>query len=416
MDSKEWISAASAAASRAQRALALTPRSKRDAALRAVAKILRERTGVILEANSRDLSAFAGSEAFRDRLALNPQRIEAMAAGLEAIAQLDDPLDRSLGEWVRPNGLAIRRVPSAIGVIAMIYESRPNVGIDAAGLTLKSGNALILRGGSESFHSSQSLAQAFRDGLKAVELSEDAVQVAPSRDRALVGELLAAQGLIDLIIPRGGRSLVERVQQESKIPVLSHAEGLNHTYIHRSANPAMAREIVINAKMRRPSVCGATETLLIDRQIAPAILPDLIDDLARLGCRFRVDASTRALIPGLTLATEADFRTEWQDAVLSIAQVEGLDAAISHINDYGSRHTDAIIADDDAAARRFLSGIDSAVALWNASTQFSDGGEFGFGAEIGIATGRLHARGPIGLEQLTTFRYIVEGTGQTRPL
>ena len=416
MDAGKWLATAATAARHAQQTLALTPHSKRDAALRAVANILRERASEILLANSRDLSAFSGSEAFRDRLTLNDPRIEAMARGLEGIADLDDPLSRSLGEWTRPNGLIIRRVPSAIGVLAMIFESRPNVGIDAAGLTLKSGNALILRGGSESFHSSAVLIQAFRDGLRSADLPEDAVQMAPSSDRALVGEVLAAQGLIDLIIPRGGKSLVERVQREARVPVLAHAEGLNHTYIHRSADPAMAQQIVINAKMRRPSICGATETLLIDREIAPSMLPGLIDSLAQLGCRFRADARTRSLLPELPLATEADFRTEWQDAVLSIAQVDGVDAAVAHINDYGSKHTDAIIAEDPVVAQRFLAGIGSAVGLWNASTQFSDGGEFGFGAEIGISTGHLHARGPIGLEQLTTFRYIVEGKGQVRPL
>ncbi len=414
METPDWLLMATEAARRAHRALSFSARHERDAGLRAVADLLRQRAAAILSANSRDLSSFSGSEAFRDRLVLSDQRIEAMAAGLEAIARLEDPLARSLGAWVRPNGLVIRRVPSAIGVIAMIYESRPNVGIDAAGLTLKSGNALILRGGSESVHSTTMLVRLFREGLASVGLPENAVQMVPGRDRGLVGDLLAAQGLIDLIIPRGGKSLVERVRRDSKVPVLAHAEGVNHTYIHRSAKPAMARAIVINAKMRRPSVCGATETVLIDREIAAAILPDLLEDLGRLGCGFRVDAATQAVRPGLTLATEADFRTEWQDAVLSIAQVEGLDAAIAHINGYGSHHTDAIIAEDEGVARRFLAAVDSAVTLWNASTQFSDGGEFGFGAEIGIATGRLHARGPVGLEQLTSFRYLVEGTGQIR--
>jgi glutamate-5-semialdehyde dehydrogenase len=297
----------------------------------------------------------------------------------------------------------------------MIYESRPNVGADAAGLCLKSGNAVILRGGSESIHSAQAIHAALSAGLRQAGLPEACVQVAPTADRAYVAAMLAAAGLIDLIIPRGGKSLVERVQQEARVPVLAHAEGLCHTYVHEAADPDMARRIIANAKMRRTGICGATETLLIDRAIAPALLPPIISDLRALGCDFRADAAARAIVPGLPPATEQDFNTEWLDAVLSIGLVDGVDSALDHIARHGSEHTDAIITEDAATAEHFLAGVDGAVALWNASTQFCDGGEFGFGAEIGIATGRIHARGPVGLEQLTTYRYLVRGTGQVRP-
>jgi glutamate-5-semialdehyde dehydrogenase len=300
-------------------------------------------------------------------------------------------------------------------VIGMIYESRPNVGADAAGICLKSGNAVILRGGSDSLHSARSIHAALAEGLRAAGLPEAAVQIPPDADRRHVAALLAAAGAIDLIIPRGGKSLVARVQAEARVPVLAHAEGLNHTYIHTEADPAMARAILANAKLRRPGVCGATETLLIDAAIAPNLLPALVADLRALGCDFRADARARAVLPELPAATAADFDTEWLDAILSIAVVDDLGAAIAHIARHGSAHTDAIVTENPAAAATFLAAVDSAVTLWNASTQFCDGGEFGFGAEIGIATGRLHARGPIGPEQLTSFRYIVTGTGQVRP-
>ena len=297
----------------------------------------------------------------------------------------------------------------------MIYESRPNVGADAAGICLKSGNAVILRGGSESVRSAAAINAALIDGLRGAGLPEACVQIAPNADRAYVAAMLAAAGLLDLIVPRGGKSLVERVQREARVPVLAHAEGLCHTYVHASADHAMARRIVANAKMRRTGICGATETLLIDRAIAPALLPAIVADLRALGCDFRADAAARDIVPDLAPASEADFDTEWLDAILSLAVVDGVDAALAHIARHGSEHTDAIVAEDEDAAQCFLNGVDSAVALWNASTQFCDGGEFGFGAEIGIATGRIHARGPVGPEQLTTYRYLVIGTGQVRP-
>jgi glutamate-5-semialdehyde dehydrogenase len=380
-----------------------------------MATALRTAAPAILAANATDLASFSGSAAFRDRLVLTEPRVEAMAKGLDDIAALADPLGRVLADWTRPNGLHIQRVATPIGVIGMIYESRPNVGADAAGLCLKSGNAVILRGGSESLHSARAINAALTAGLRVAGLPEACVQIAPNTDRAYVAAMLAAAGLLDLIIPRGGKSLVERVQREARVPVLAHAEGLCHTYVHAAADPAMARAIVANAKMRRTGICGATETLLIDRAVAPALLPGIVADLRALGCDFRADAAARDIVPDLPAAREADFDTEWLDAILSIAVVDGLDAALAHIARHGSEHTDAIVTEDAAAAERFLNGLDSAVGLWNASTQFCDGGEFGFGAEIGIATGRIHARGPVGLEQLTTYRYLIRGTGQVRP-
>ena len=409
---------AATAARAAAHALAQTSGAERDAGLRAMAASLRARTAEILTANAADLAAFdaaGGTAAFRDRLALSPARVGAMADGLEAIAALPDPLARTLADWTRPNGLRIRRIATPIGVIGMIYESRPNVGADAAGLCLKSGNAVILRGGSDSRHSAAAIQAAMRAGLREAGLPEAAVQMPPDPDRAYVAAMLGAGGLIDLIIPRGGKSLVTRVQAEARVPVLAHAEGLCHTYIHAAADPEMARRVLHNAKLRRTGICGATETLLIDAAIAPALLPALVADLRADGCEFRADARARAICPGLPAATDADFDTEWLDAVLSVAVVDGVDAAIAHIRRHGSEHTDAIVTGDAAAAERFLAGIDSAVGMWNASTQFCDGGEFGFGAEIGIATGRIHARGPVGLEQLTTYRYLVTGNGQVRP-
>ena len=404
------------AAREAGRVLARSTTASRNAALHAAAAALRDTAGLILDANARDLEACAdGSAAFRDRLALNPARLEAMAAGLEAIASLPDPVGRVLAEWDRPNGLRLRRVATPIGVIGMIYESRPNVGADAAGLCLKSGNAVLLRGGSESLHSARAIHAAMQAGLRHAGLPEAAVQMAPDADRVHVAAMLGAAGLIDLIIPRGGRSLVERVQREARVPVLAHAEGLCHTYVDASADPAMALDVLANAKMRRTGVCGATETLLIDRAIARAQLPGLIDGLRALGCDFRADAAARAIVADLRPADADSFDTEWQDAVLSVAVVDGVDGALAHIARHSSSHTEAIIAGDAVVADKFLGGTDSAVVMWNASTQFCDGGEFGFGAEIGISTGRLHARGPVGLEQLTSFRYEVIGTGQTRP-
>ncbi|MBN8892513.1 MAG: glutamate-5-semialdehyde dehydrogenase [Rhodospirillales bacterium 70-18] len=413
-----WMQAAAARARAASATLARLPAEARDAALRAAAAELRARGTAILAANAADLAAFdaaGGTAAFRDRLALTPARVEAMARGLDDIAALPDPLARTLAEWSMPNGLRFKRIASPIGVIGMIYESRPNVGADAAGLCLKAGNAVILRGGSDSFHSARAIHGAVTAGLRAAGVPEDAVQVPPDTDRAHVAAMLAAAGQIDLLIPRGGKSLVERVQAEARVPVLAHAEGLCHTYVHTRADHEMARRIVANAKMRRTGVCGATETLLIDAAIAPALLPAIVADLRALGCDFRADARARAIVADLPAAAARDFDTEWLGPVLSVAVVDGVEAALAHIRAHGSEHTEAIVTADPDAAERFLRGLDSAVVLWNASTQFCDGGEFGFGAEIGIATGRIHARGPVGVEQLTTFRYLVLGSGQVRP-
>ena len=413
-----WVRDAAHAARDASSVLARTPEAVRNAALRAMAAALRRESAAIIAANAADLAAFdaaGGSGAFRDRLTLTPARVAAMADGLDAIAALPDPLGRTLADWTRPNGLRIRRVATPIGVIGMIYESRPNVGADAAGLCLKSGNAVILRGGSDSRHSARAIHAAMAAALREAGMPEAAVQVPPETDRAYVAAMLGAGGLIDLIIPRGGKSLVARVLAEARVPVLAHAEGLCHTYVHEAAEPEMARRILHNAKLRRTGICGATETLLIDAAIAPALLPMLVADLRAGGCDFRADARARAICPDLPAATDADFDTEWLDAILSIAVVDGVEAAVAHIRRHGSEHTEAIVTEDAAAAEQFLNGIDSAVGMWNASTQFCDGGEFGFGAEIGIATGRIHARGPVGLEQLTTYRYLVTGTGQVRP-
>ena len=408
------LQAAAALARAASAQLARSSLGARNQALLGAADALIAGTPEIIAANHRDLAGASGTLAFQDRLLLNPARIAAMAAGLREIAELPDPLARTLDEWTRPNGLVISRVAQPIGVIGMIYESRPNVGADAAALAIKSGNAILLRGGSESFHSGKAIHAAIATGLRAAGLPEAAVQIAESTDRGYVAAMLAASGLIDLIIPRGGRGLVERVQREARVPVLAHAEGLNHTYIHQAADFAMARKILANAKMRRTGVCGATETLLIDRAVAAGLLPVLIDDLAALGFDFRADAAARAIVPQLAAASATDFDTEWLDAVLNIAVVDGVEAALAHIAAHGSEHTDAIVTEDAAIAEHFLKSISSAVGLWNASTQFCDGGEFGFGGEIGIATGHIHARGPVGLEQLTTFRYIIRGSGQVR--
>ena len=403
-----------AAARQAARRLAQSTRAVRDAALHEAAAALRRDADAILAANAQDLAASTATAAFRDRLTLTSARVEAMADGLDAVAALPDPVRRVLAEWDRPNGLRLRRVATPIGVIGMIYESRPNVGADAAALCLKSGNAVILRGGSESLHSARAIHASMRAGLRAAGLPEACVQIVPDADRAHVAAMLGAAGLIDLIIPRGGRSLVERVQREARVPVLAHAEGLCHTYVDAEADPEMARAIVANAKMRRTGICGATETLLIDAACAAALLPQIVADLRALGCDFRADAAARA-IADLSAAADGDFDTEWLDSVLSVAVVDGVEGALSHIARHGSGHTEAIVTGNEATARRFLDGTDSAVVMWNASTQFCDGGEFGYGAEIGIATWRNHARGPVGLEQLSSFRTEVIGQGQTRP-
>ncbi|MBE9605057.1 glutamate-5-semialdehyde dehydrogenase [Acetobacteraceae bacterium H6797] len=415
-DATTLLQTAARAARTASAELAQAGRPSKDAALKAAAAALRARANEIIAANAEDLAAAQGlSSSFRDRLTLTPARVEAMAKGLEEVAALPDPVGRVLSEWDRPNGLVIRRVAQPIGVIGMIFESRPNVAADAAALCLKAGSAVILRGGSDSARSVAAIHGCMVEGLRAAGLPEAAVQIAPTTDRAFVGAMLKAAGLIDLIIPRGGKGLVTRVMEEARVPVLAHAEGLNHTYIHAAADPEMARSVLANAKMRRTGVCGSTETLLIDAAVAPELLPALVADLTALGCDFRADERAQAIVPGLKPATEADFGTEWLDAILSIAVVDGVEAALAHIHRFGSEHTDAIVTEDAAVAERFLDGLSSAVGLWNASTQFCDGGEFGFGAEIGIATGRMHARGPVGLEQLCTYRYKVIGTGQTRP-
>ncbi len=414
----QWLHQAAPAARAASQVLAQMPETARNAALRAAAAAILSHAASIIAANARDIEAFDaghGSAAFRDRLLLDAKRVESMAAGLDEIAELPDPLARVLADWTRPNGLRIRRIAQPLGVIGMIYESRPNVGADAAGICLKSGNAVILRGGSDSRHSATAIHIAITEGLRSAGVPEAAVQITPNTDRAYVAAMLGAAGLIDLIIPRGGRALVERVQAEARVPVLAHAEGLCHTYIHAAADPTMARALIANAKMRRTGVCGATETLLIDVAIASTLLPAIVADLTALGCDFRADSRAQAIVPGLIAATGQDFHTEWLGPVLSIAVVDDLEAALAHIDRYGSSHTEAIVTEDAAAAERFQRAVSSAVCLWNASTQFCDGGEFGFGAEIGIATGRVHTRGPVGVEQLTTYRYIITGTGQVRP-
>ncbi|MCU0888231.1 MAG: glutamate-5-semialdehyde dehydrogenase [Rubritepida sp.] len=409
------LDAAARAARAAAAVLARAPSAVKDAALCVAATRLRAEAPALLAANEADLAAAPElTPAFRDRLTLTPARIAAMAEGLEQVAALPDPVARVLAEWTRPNGLRFQRVAQPLGVIGMIFESRPNVTADAGALCVKAGSAVILRGGSESARSAAAIADALRFGLRQGGLPEDAVQLAPTQDRAFVGAMLRAAGKLDLIIPRGGKGLVTRVLEEARVPVLAHAEGLCHTYVHAAADFDMARHVLLDAKLRRTGVCGATETLLIDAAVAPALLPLLVADLVARGCAFRADDRARAICPELPAATEQDFATEWLDAILNIAVVDGVESALVHIRRHGSEHTEAIITEDAAAAEAFLAGIDSAVGLWNASTQFCDGGEFGFGAEIGIATGRLHARGPVGLEQLCTFRYRVTGTGQVR--
>ncbi len=387
-------------------------------ALEAAAESLRHHRAELLTANAKDMEGARAkglSDALLDRLALDPARIEAMAEGLEAIASFPDPVGRILAEWERPNGLKIARVSVPLGVIGIIYESRPNVTADAGGLCLKSGNAVILRGGSESFHSSSAILECLQEGLREAGLPEAAIQKVPTTDRAAVGILLTMSDTVDIIVPRGGRGLIERVQNESRIPVIAHLEGLCHTYIHAAADPDMACAIALNAKMRRTGVCGATETLLIDRTIAEDRLGPILDALIAAGCELRGDETVCRLEPRAAPATPEDWDTEYLDAILSVKVVDGLDSAIEHINRHGSQHTEAIVTSDAAAAEAFLDRIDAAIVLHNASTQYADGGEFGMGAEIGISTGRLHARGPVGAEQLTIYKYVVRGTGQIRP-
>ena len=405
------------AARHAARVLRESSNDTRSEALRVAASALRARRPEILSANAADLKeAMDSSAAMRNRLILDEKSVEVIAQGLEAIAALPDPLARTLAHWKQPNGLDISRVATPIGVIGMIYESRPNVTADAAALCIKSGNAVILRGGSDSLRSSRAIHAAMLDGLQAAGLPAACVQLTQTTDRDAVGEMLQGLGgAIDLIIPRGGKSLVARVQAEARVPVLAHLEGICHVYIHRAANLEMARKIALNAKMRRTGVCGAAETLLIDSAILKSHGIAIVEDLKAAGCEIRGDDAVRAVFPSAKPATEEDWRTEYLDAIIAVKAVDGVEDAIRHIEAYGSHHTESIVTEDAAAAERFLAALDSAIVLWNASTQFADGGEFGMGAEIGIGTGKLHARGPVGVEQLTTFKYVVRGTGQTRP-
>jgi glutamate-5-semialdehyde dehydrogenase len=398
--------------------LALAAPEVKVRALEAAAGAIRAEAGKIAAANAKDMAAARAkglTPALLDRLELTPERIEAMARGLEEVAALPDPVGRTLAEWERPNGLKIARVSVPLGVIGIIYESRPNVTADAGALCLKAGNAAILRGGSESFHSAGAILDCLRAGLTAAGLPAAAIQRIPTTDRAAVGILLTMTDFVDVIVPRGGRGLIERVQRESRIPVFSHLDGMVHSYVHAAADPDMARDIVVNAKMRRTGICGATETLLVDRALAETQLPGLLQALAEAGCAIRGDATVRRVMPAAEAATEADWETEYLAPIIAVKVVEGLDEAIAHINRHGSHHTEAIITEDKGAAARFLNEVDAGIVMHNASTQFADGGEFGMGAEIGISTGKMHARGPVGAEQLTSYKYKVQGRGQTRP-
>ena len=397
--------------------LALVDSAAKDHALRDMAAALRAAKRSILEANADDLveaKAKGLGAAMLDRLMLDEKRVEAMAKGLEEIADLPDPVGRTLAEWTRPNGLQIARVSVPLGVIGIIYESRPNVTADAGGLCLKAGNAAILRGGSESARSSAAIIDALQAGLRRAGLPAETIQAVPTSDRAAVGILLTMNDVIDVIVPRGGKGLIERVAAESRIPVLMHLEGNCHTYIDGDADPEKARAILVNAKMRRTGVCGATETVLVDER-AKSLLPVIIDDLAKAGCEIRGDALFQAADNRVKPAAPADWDTEFLDAIIAARVVDGIAGAIAHIRAHGSKHTEAIVTENAATAERFLSEVDAGIVLWNASTQFADGGEFGMGAEIGISTGKLHARGPVGCEQLTSYKYQVRGAGQVRP-
>jgi glutamate-5-semialdehyde dehydrogenase len=403
----------------AARVLALVPTAQKDAALAAMAQAIRKRASTILAANAQDLAeakAAGATSAFLDRLALDDKRVAAVAEGLDVVRALAEPVGKVTERWTRPNGMTIERVRVPLGVVGIIYESRPNVTADAGALCLKAGNAAILRGGSESHHSNRAIHAALADGLAAANLPAAAIQLVPIRDRAAVGMMLdGLDGAIDVIVPRGGKGLVARVQAEARVPVFAHLEGICHVYVDKAASLDMAKAIVLNAKMRRTGICGAAETLLVDRAVAATHLKPLVTMLIDAGCEVRGDEATRAVEARVTPAREEDWSTEYLDAIISARVVEGLDAAIAHIERYGSHHTDSIVTEDHAAAEKFLCEVDSAIVLHNASTQFADGGEFGFGAEIGIATGRFHARGPVGVEQLTSFKYRVRGNGQIRP-
>lgn len=403
----------------AARTLALASTEQKNGALRSMARLIRQNSNEIMTANALDLDLARTRDlkaSFVDRLTLTPSRIEAMATGLEEIAELDDPVGKVSEKWTRPNGMEISRVSVPIGVIGIIFESRPNVTADAGALCLKSGNAAILRGGSDGFHSSSAIMSALRGGLMEAGLNQDCIQMVASTDRAAVGEMLRGlNGTIDLIVPRGGKNLVARVQSEARVPVFSHLEGLCHVYVDKDADLEMAKSIVLNAKMRRTGVCGSAETILIDRACTATHLKPIIRTLIDGGCEVRGDKATIAADPAVKAATEEDWSTEYLDAIVAMAVVDGVDGAMAHIAKYGSQHTDSIITANPKTAERFLREVDSAIVLHNASTQFADGGEFGFGAEIGIATGKMHARGPVGVAQLTTFKYQIRGSGQTRP-
>ncbi len=418
-DTKDVMAELGRQAKQAASVLAIASREEKDAALTAAADALRQSTASIVEANALDLAAAreAGRpDAFVDRLALNEKRIDGVAKGLEAIAQLDDPVGATIAEWRQPNHLKIERVRTPLGVIGVIYESRPNVTADAGALCLKSGNAAILRGGSESFHSSRAIHACLVAGLEAAELPSAAIQLVPTTDRAAVGEMLRGlDGAIDVIVPRGGKSLVGRVQDEARVPVFAHLEGICHVYLDRGADLDDAVPIIVNAKMRRTGICGAAETLLVDKEAPEEFLKSAVTALLDAGCEVRGDAPAQSVDTRVKAATEEDWPTEYLDKIISVKTVDGVDEAISHIATYGSQHTDCILTECYGTAEHFLKRVDSAIVLHNASTQFADGGEFGMGAEIGIATGKMHARGPVGLEQLTSFKYVVRGAGQTRP-
>jgi glutamate-5-semialdehyde dehydrogenase len=403
----------------AARLLALADTTQKNSALDAMGRALRVRQADILAANADDLTEARSSgatDAFLDRLKLDDKRVAAMADGLEVVRDLPDPVGTVTEAWTRPNGMRIERVRVPLGVVGIIYESRPNVTADAGALCLKAGNAAILRGGSESLRSTRAIHAALVEGLEAAGLPQDAIQLVPTRDRAAVGLMLQGlDGAIDVIVPRGGKGLVARVQAEARVPVFAHLEGICHVYVDKAARLDMAKSIVLNAKMRRTGVCGAAETLLVDRATAATHLKPLVSMLIEAGCEVRGDAAVQAVDSRVKPASDEDWGTEYLDAVIAAKVVDGVDGAIEHITRYGSQHTDAIVTDDQAAAEKFLREVDSAIVLHNASTQFADGGEFGFGAEIGIATGKLHARGPVGVEQLCTFKYRIRGTGQIRP-
>ncbi len=419
IDIAREMTALGKAARAAAAELAMCSTEQRNKALRSAAKALRSKARKILDANQTDMDAAeAGglSAAMLDRLMLDEERIEAMAAGIESISELPDPVGKVLAEWQRPNGLLIQRVAVPLGVIGIIYESRPNVTADAAALCLKSGNAVILRGGSESFNSSHAIYDCMREGLESAGINVNGIQMVPTRDRAAVGFLLSSMAeWVDVVVPRGGKNLIKRVQDEARVPVIGHLEGICHVYLHASADAATARDVVLNAKMRRTGICGAVETVLVDSDVAQQLLPDVCKALSEAGCEIRGDEKVMGVIPNAIAATEEDWTTEYLDSIVSIRVVDDINAAMEHIATYGSGHTESIIASDSMAAETFLRSVDSAIVLHNASTQFADGGEFGMGAEIGIATGRVHARGPVGAEQLTSYKYVVRGTGQVRP-